>query len=382
MTEPAVTVIVPTCDGGHRHLARCLDALAAQRGAPAFETIVADSSRDETAAIPPRYPGVRHIRLPKPALGIEARGEGIRNARGRYVAFTDHDCVPEPDWLARLFAEIESRPRCMGVGGAVTNADPGNPWGTADYLLSRAWIAPWLPASFTLQLGTENALYRRELFERVRYVGVTDEPVSHGHLAREMKQHGLRAWFDPAIRVGHFNPETRAALVRHQWFHGAVAARHHINEGLWASRPVALLGSLYDRFNSTAKSWHALVAADAAAVNGLRAHSGPIVAGCCAAIGGVFELLDGDERAWIADRAARTSMDVPARRAALALLGRCAGLAPREAEAQLADGRFDTAGLGAGEAPVSSFALAIEALLTAAQGETAPAAGAVPQKGS
>ncbi len=82
MTEPRVSVVVPTC-GRAELLARCLAALENQslpRGD--YEIIVADDSALRSG----------------PAA---ARNRGWRKAHAPIVAFTDDDTVPARDWLER-----------------------------------------------------------------------------------------------------------------------------------------------------------------------------------------------------------------------------------------------------------------------------------------
>jgi glycosyltransferase involved in cell wall biosynthesis len=49
-----------------------------------------------------------------------ARNNGAAAARGAFLAFTDDDCQPAPDWLASLAARLNTAPGCM-VGGRTVN---------------------------------------------------------------------------------------------------------------------------------------------------------------------------------------------------------------------------------------------------------------------
>ena len=91
-----VSVIVPVRDEPRAD--GLLASLAAQRGAPDFEVLVAmDGSRREPqvpAALPARL-----LRLP-PRGPYPARNAAIREAKGEVLLFTDSDCLCPPDWIA------------------------------------------------------------------------------------------------------------------------------------------------------------------------------------------------------------------------------------------------------------------------------------------
>jgi glycosyltransferase involved in cell wall biosynthesis len=104
---PRVSVVIPTYRRP-RLLARCLDALLAQRlAADAFEVIVVDDGRTEdTLHLCESYasrtagrPAIRYL-TPDGSHGpAGARNTGWRAARGTLVAFTDDDTVPDAGWL-------------------------------------------------------------------------------------------------------------------------------------------------------------------------------------------------------------------------------------------------------------------------------------------
>jgi glycosyltransferase involved in cell wall biosynthesis len=83
----------------------CLDALAVQEG-PDFDVLVIDNgSTDGTYEMllerSANFPvGMRVERVTGPLGG--ARQAAVDHAGAAIVAFTDSDCVPAPDWLARL----------------------------------------------------------------------------------------------------------------------------------------------------------------------------------------------------------------------------------------------------------------------------------------
>jgi glycosyltransferase involved in cell wall biosynthesis len=113
--EPEVSVIVPAHDA-EATLPRTLDALSRQQVEVSYEVIVVDDgSRDGTGAIAAGAPGVRVVSQRRAGGAAAARNRGAAEARGRVLAFTDSDCMPQPDWLSAGLACL-ARGRSLVVG--------------------------------------------------------------------------------------------------------------------------------------------------------------------------------------------------------------------------------------------------------------------------
>jgi GT2 family glycosyltransferase len=108
--RPVISVVLPTY---HRNdlLSLCLDRLApVVQSYPIekYEVIVTDDGKETTAEklIAERYPWA--IWVPGPQRGPGAnRNQGVRKAQGKWIAFVDDDCLPEPEWLARYDNALE-----------------------------------------------------------------------------------------------------------------------------------------------------------------------------------------------------------------------------------------------------------------------------------
>ncbi len=111
-----ISIIVPAYNA-EKTLAECLDALLAQSlPRDRYEVIVVDDgSTDRTAEIATRYP-VRVVRRARNAGPAAARNRGVREAHGEIVLFTDADCVPSTQWIARMVAPF-AEPDVVGVKG-------------------------------------------------------------------------------------------------------------------------------------------------------------------------------------------------------------------------------------------------------------------------
>jgi GT2 family glycosyltransferase len=114
---PIATVAVCTHDRPE-DLRRTLEALMllADDGQ---EYLVIDNcpATDATKELVKNYPKVRYVR--EDVVGSSAAGNAaLREAKHEFVAFTDDDAVPDPNWLRSLLRNFRD-PRVMGVTGLV-----------------------------------------------------------------------------------------------------------------------------------------------------------------------------------------------------------------------------------------------------------------------
>jgi GT2 family glycosyltransferase len=137
MTYPDFSIIVPTFNRP-AELAACLQALALlEYPQDRFEIIVVDDGGALPAApvISRFQPGLEINSLRQDRGGpAAARNAGARIGRGRYLAFTDDDCLPAPAWLSALATSLRSNDNSL-VGGRVLNAIVENPYSTASQLI-------------------------------------------------------------------------------------------------------------------------------------------------------------------------------------------------------------------------------------------------------
>ena len=159
-----VSVVVPTFKRPQL-LDRCLAALVAQTFDPsAYEVVIADDAASESTRCQVEDwrsrclqtgPAIHYLPLRDSHGPAAARNAGWRFARGRVIAFTDDDCIPEPEWLTAGTRAI--RAGAIGVSGRVVVPLPEDP---TDYERNAAGLA-------TAEFVTANCFYLRSALEAV-----------------------------------------------------------------------------------------------------------------------------------------------------------------------------------------------------------------------
>lgn len=208
--DPFVSVTVCVRNGAH-WIEGCLDSLLEQTY-PSFEVLVVnDGSTDGAEEILARYHDpegangtpvrVHH----QPPLGLSAgRQWAVEHAIGEWVAITDIDVRPEPDWIANMVAQIapvDEQERVVAVTGRTV-------FEQADDLVSR------------LRSVEIAAKYRA----RPRRTSLANGPCSMFHRASLMEVGGFNpAWYhaedmEVSLRLNQAGGTivyARDALVKH-----------------------------------------------------------------------------------------------------------------------------------------------------------------------
>ncbi len=115
---PDFSVVIPSCHHPAL-LLKCLDALGRQRlTRDKFEVIIVDDGNSsDTATAVSLFTRqiaqsgspleVRYLAQPQQRGYAAARNRGYAAARGWIIAFTDDDCLPEPDWLLSVLTGFQ-----------------------------------------------------------------------------------------------------------------------------------------------------------------------------------------------------------------------------------------------------------------------------------
>ena len=233
-----ISVVVPTLNDGT--LARTLEALVAQ-SRTADEILVVGRFEDR---ITREFPQVVFIDTGQPVCAAAARNRGMAAAQGDIIAFTDSDCIPEKDWLARH--EQAHNGGAEVVGGGVS-LDGSNYWAQSDNVSMFHDFVTAHPAGNRILLPTLNLSVKRAVIDAV---GFMDESFP-GAAAEDadwtvrMRLAGYPLRFIPDARVRHAPSRRCWADVVEHWRklgYSAIRVRHRYAVDL---RTPALAGSAF-----------------------------------------------------------------------------------------------------------------------------------------
>jgi len=108
-SRPDVSIVIVTWNG-RQYLDACLTAVAAQVGVSSETILVDNASTDGTVEfVRAQFPWVRLVALGENRGFAGGNNAGVREARGRFVAFLNNDTVPEPGWLHALLRGVDEQ---------------------------------------------------------------------------------------------------------------------------------------------------------------------------------------------------------------------------------------------------------------------------------
>jgi len=208
-----VSVIVPVYNDAER-LGLCLEALARQ-GLPrsSFEVLVVDNgSAVSPGEIVAKYPFCRLLNEPRPG-SYNARNTGCLAAAGEFLAFTDADCRPHPDWLENAVEYFRGNPQTAAIGGRIELDVPDRPSAAEAY----ERVFAFRQDKYVLEYGfaaTANLVVRRSV---VHQVGLFNGAVKSGgdrDFGQRLHLAGHRMDYVPDVVVTHPARAMLGELIR------------------------------------------------------------------------------------------------------------------------------------------------------------------------
>jgi GT2 family glycosyltransferase len=230
--QPYFSIIIPTY-ARPRQLATCLRSLARlDYPRNRFEVIVVDDgSETPPEAVVASFCGHLDVTLLTQAHAgpAAARNTGAARAKGEFLAFTDDDCAPAPDWLQSLAARFARASDCA-IGGRTLNALPDNLYSTASQLIVDVVYAHYNvnpdQASF---LATNNLAIPADRFQAIGGFDAAFFPFASEDrdFCNRWLHHGYRMIYAPEALVYHAHALTFRTFLRQHFSYGCGAFRFH-----------------------------------------------------------------------------------------------------------------------------------------------------------
>jgi GT2 family glycosyltransferase len=219
---PRVSVVVCSYNS-ERTMEACLASLEVL-DYPDYEVIVVnDGSTDRTLEIAERFPYCRIISQPNQGLSA-ARNVGAEAATGEIVAYTDSDCVADPDWLTYLVGKMEAN-NLAACGG------PNFPPPEDSLVPAAVAVSPGGPTHVLISdevaehiAGCNMAFRRDVLLELGGFDPVYRAAGDDVDICWRFQDAGHTIGFSPAAVVWHYRRNTVKAYLNQQRGYGKAEA--------------------------------------------------------------------------------------------------------------------------------------------------------------
>lgn len=218
---PLISVVIPSYNSMHT-IRQCLDSIIRQSINAPYEIIVVDSSNDQTPKLLESYaPRVQFIHLNQKTIPAKARNIGIDHAKGKYIAFTDSDCIVDSLWLREIMQAHASGYDV--VCGSILNARPGNLISIAEYFIEFRELSLYSPRRESDFLASCNFSIKADLFEKIG--NFPDIRASEDmFLSYNIRGNGIKILFEPKIKIQHINRNRLYPFLKNQVTLGRSAA--------------------------------------------------------------------------------------------------------------------------------------------------------------
>ena len=227
-TPPQIAVIIPHFNDECR-LYKCLQALSNQTlPSDSYQVIVADNgSTIAPEATVQQFDNVVLLVEHKPG-SYSARNKAIKQFNSPIYAFTDSDCIPEPEWLESAVNKLQENANIDAVSGPITLFSNKQNRPNAIELIDMCFAFPQEQSIALYHYApTANLIVRKSAFERV---GIFNDSLMSGGDAewglRLHEQNGCLV-YDAAVVIHHPARDSES---------GYFTKIRRTTHGLWARR--------------------------------------------------------------------------------------------------------------------------------------------------
>ena len=211
-----VSVVIPNYNG-EAVLSECLTSVKNQSWEPLQVIVVDDASTDQSLMIAEQFfDDVEVIRSPKNRGFAATVNEGLRAARGKYIAILNNDTKTEPGWIESS-VDVFRRMKDVGVVApkVLTFDDPVQVYSVGIGITRSGYVfnvgqgtpekGQFNEGRYVLGATGAASVWRKEVFD---IVGDFDEDLAHYledvDLAMRIQLEGIRCYYEPGAVVQHW----------------------------------------------------------------------------------------------------------------------------------------------------------------------------------
>ena len=228
--KPFFTIIVPTYNRPER-LANCLESLSRlDYPREQFEVIVIDDGSDmplQPVVAPFLYQFNVTLLKQLHTGPAGARNAGAERAKGEFLAFTDDDCTPAPDWLQKLAEHFNEVP-VRAIGGRTLNALSKNLYSTTSQIIVDVAYVHYKanpnPARF---FASNNLTVPVGPFHAIGGFDITFKTAEDREFCDRWQRHDLQMTYVSEALVYHSNALNFRSFWRQHFNYGRGAYRYH-----------------------------------------------------------------------------------------------------------------------------------------------------------
>jgi len=239
------SVIIPFFNRWNE-LQLCLDALEKQSlSSNEFEIIVVNNASTIEMPVDMKMPENSRIEYEPQPGSYAARNHGAKFATGKFLAFTDSDCIPDQDWLKNAKTLFENS-GCDSIGGEIEifRADDGNKHA---YIYEKYYAfkqKEWVPKGHSC---TANHLVTRSVFEKVKGFDTSLKSGGDWEFSSRCVKKGYEMKYGGNVVVRHPARRNIKAMLKKHFRHicwGSYITRKKYNCGQFRVMMSALKGGL------------------------------------------------------------------------------------------------------------------------------------------
>jgi glycosyltransferase involved in cell wall biosynthesis len=238
MNDCLISVIIAV-KNGQETIHKCLDSVLALPDKDIELIVVDDGSNDATGQILKGFGSLVRVIRNQHSIGpAESRNVAASAARGRYVAFTDADCIVDKEWLNELKKGFNGD-LVAAVGGSQGSPQDESRFGrkVSLFLNKTSFVAEYTRSKSgrirpVAHNPSCNSMYRKDIFSNAGGFWKGFWPGEDVDLDHRLRINGHQIVFNPAAIVYHYRAKTFRAfcrmMFRYGWAQGVLVRRYGI----------------------------------------------------------------------------------------------------------------------------------------------------------